>query len=244
MTPDLLIAFALLIIGFLYASVGHGGASGYIAVLSLFSVPLKTYTPLILILNITIAGMAFIQFYRAGYFKWNLCWPFLITSIPFAFSGSKVHLPGDVYHLILGLALMFPVIRLLGINPRENLHKKEISLVIALLVGAIIGFISGLLSIGGGIFLSPILILMAWANTKEAAAVSSIFIVLNSLSGLLGNTTIHFELNPSSYIWFMAAVSGGAAGAYFGSHRFAQITVRYLLSAVLCIASVKLIFFM
>lgn len=244
MSYDLLIAIALLIIGFLYASVGHGGASGYIAVLSIFAIPVTTYKPLILVLNVIIAGIAFIQFYRAGYFKWYLCWPFLITSIPFAFLGSKIHLNGDTYHLLLGIALIIPVVRLLGINPKENQDNKNISLLMAVILGAIIGFLSGLLNIGGGIFLSPVLILMAWANTKEAAAVSSLFIVLNSLSGLLGNATNHYELNASSFIWLAAAITGGATGAYFGSRRFAQVTVRYLLSAVLCIASVKLIFFM
>lgn len=244
MNLDLFIALSLLLVGFLYASVGHGGASGYIAVLSIFAVPVATYKPLILVLNIIIASIAFIQFYRAGYFKWKLTWPFLLTSIPCAFLGSKLHLPGNIYHLILGIALIIPVIRLLGFNPKNQSESRPINLVLALVVGALIGFLSGLLNIGGGIFLSPILILMAWASTKEAAAVSALFIVLNSASGLLGNLSNHVELNSSSYIWFLAAIIGGTTGAYFGSHRFTQITVKYLLSAVLGIASVKLIFFM
>lgn len=244
MNPDLVIALSLLLVGFLYASVGHGGASGYIAVLSIFSIPVATYKPLILVLNIIIASIAFIQFYRAGYFKWKTTWPFLLTSIPCAFIGSKVHLASDIYHLILGIALIIPVIRLIGFSPKESTENKPVNLLLALAFGLVIGFLSGLLNIGGGIFLSPILILMAWANMKEAAAVSALFIVLNSLSGLLGNLSNHVELNSSSYIWFVAAIMGGTTGAYFGSHRFAQITVKYLLSTVLLIASVKLIFFM
>ncbi len=239
-----LIPLALFTVGFLYASVGHGGASGYIAVLSIFSVPVAIYKSIILIINIIVAGMGFAQFSRAGFFKWKLCWPFLITSVPCAFIGSKIHLEANFYNLLLGLALLFPVIRLLGLGFSEKQKIKEIKLLPALLFGIIIGFLSGVLNIGGGIFLSPVLILMAWSNAKEAAAVSSLFIVLNSLAGLLGNIP-HINIdNPSLYVWIIAAVAGGGTGAYFGSHRFGMATIRYLLSTVLLIASVKLIFFM
>jgi uncharacterized membrane protein YfcA len=243
MDISILIALSLFTVGFLYASVGHGGASGYLAVLSLWSIPVATYKPLILILNIIVAGMAFIQFTRAGYFKWQLCWPFLLTSLPMAFVGSKFPVHDNVYNLLLGLALIVPVIRLLGVFPDEKEVRKKIILPIAIVLGAIIGFLSGMLSIGGGIFLSPVLILLAWASAKEAAAVSSLFIVLNSASGLLGHSgTIYFD--HSSWVWFIAAMIGGFTGAYFGSHRFAQVTVRYLLTGVLAIASCKLLFFM
>ncbi|QCR22874.1 sulfite exporter TauE/SafE family protein [Pontibacter sp. SGAir0037] len=244
MEPDLLIALALLVVGFLYASVGHGGASGYLAVLSIFAVPVVTYKPMILVLNMVVAGMGFVQFYKAGYFKWKLLWPFLITSIPLAFLGSKTILPAGNYNLLLGLALIVPVIRLLGMGPKEKEQQKEPVLWVALLWGCAIGYLSGLLNIGGGIFLSPILMLLAWARAKEAAAVSSLFIFFNSFAGLLGNTTFDTAFNSSAYIWFAAAVIGGTSGAYFGSHRFGQATVRYLLTAVLGIASLKLIFFM
>ncbi|WP_224999540.1 sulfite exporter TauE/SafE family protein [Cesiribacter sp. SM1] len=244
MNPDLLIALSLLIVGFLYASVGHGGASGYLAVLSLFAVPVMLYKPMILVLNMVVAGIGFIQFYRAGYFRWDRCWPFLISSIPLAYVGSMIKLPEGNFHLLLGIALVVPVIRLLGFGPREQQHSQPVNLALALLLGGMMGFLAGLLNIGGGIFLSPVLVLLAWANAKEAAAVSSLFIVLNSFAGLLGNTGQGFELNYSTGLWFVAAVAGGAVGAYFGSHRFALPTVRFLLSTVLLLASVKLIFFM
>jgi uncharacterized protein len=242
LTAELFIPLLLLIVAFLYASVGHGGASGYIAVLTLFSIPMLVYKPIVLTLNIIIAGIAFIQFYRAGYFKWKLAWPFLITSIPAAYWGSHFTTSEQLYKLILGIALIFPIVRLLSNAPKEKKEQKELQLVPALIWGAVIGFASGFLNIGGGIFLSPVIILLAWGNTKDAAAVSSLFIVCNSLAGLAAAGISSSSFTSTSYIWIGAAVVGGLAGAYLGSHRFKLITVRYILSTVLCIAAVKLIF--
>jgi uncharacterized membrane protein YfcA len=242
MGADWLIAVCLLIIGFLYSSVGHGGASGYIALLSLFGVMPAQYKPLILVLNIIVATLAFIQFFRAGYFNWKLCWPFMITSIPLAFLGAKLPIQDQYYNLFLGIALIFPIIRLIGFFPGEKKEKKELPLTAALIAGAIIGFASGVLNIGGGIFLSPVIILFAWGNAKEAAAVSALFIIVNSISGLLGSIGKPILLNESSISWFVAIVVGGIIGSYLGSHRFQHKTVQYILASVLAIACVKLIF--
>ncbi len=242
MSGDLVIALSLLVIGFLYSSVGHGGASGYIALLSLYGLMPAHYKPLILLLNIIVAGISFIQFYRAGFFKWNLCWPFIITSIPFAFIGSQIPIHDNYYNLFLGIALLFPIIRLIGYFPAAKKEQRSLPLKTAMLVGAIIGLASGVLNIGGGIFLSPIIILFAWANAKEAAAVSALFIVVNSMSGLIGSIGKPILLDETSFSWFIAIVTGGIAGSYFGSHRFQQKTVQYILAAVLSIACVKLIF--
>jgi len=240
---QIFIPVLLLIVAFLYASVGHGGASGYIAVLTLFNISMPVYKPVVLVLNIIIASIAFIQFYRAGYFKWSLAFPFLITSIPAAFIGSKYNTASEhVYNLILGVALLFPIIRLLISSPAEKKQLKPVQLLPALLWGAVIGLAAGFLNIGGGIFLSPVIILLAWGNTKDAAAVSSLFIVCNSLAGLAAAGFNNGSFNSTSYIWITAAVAGGLTGAYLGSHRFKLTTVRYILSAVLCIAAVKLIF--
>lgn len=226
---------------FLYASVGHGGASGYIAVLTLFGISMPVYKPIVLVLNIIIAGIAFTQFYRAGFFKWKLAWPFLITSIPFAFLGSHFKTSEHLYNLILGVALLFPIFRLLTGAPKEKKEMKELVLATALIWGAIIGFASGFLNIGGGIFLSPVIVLLAWGNAKDAAAVSSLFIVCNSLAGLAATKISAGSFNTMSLTWIAAAVAGGLLGAYLGSHRFNLKTVRYILSVVLCIASIKLI---
>ena len=243
MDINFLLAISIFIVGFLYASVGHGGASGYLAILSIFAVPVVSYKPLILVLNILVAGIGFIQFTRAGFFKWKLCWPFLISSLPMAFMGSKLSVEGDIYNLILGLALIIPVLRLLGFIPGAAEANKKIAFPFALVLGALMGFLAGILSIGGGIFLSPLLIILGWANAKEAAAASALFIVLNSVSGLLGHTG-GFQAGGDAIVWFTAALAGGIAGSYFGSRHFAISTVKYLLSAVLAIASCKLIFFM
>ena len=243
MTIDILIALSLFLIGFLYSSVGHGGASGYIAVLSLYAIPVGLYKPVILVLNILVAGMAFYQFRRAGYFKWEICRPFLFTSVPAAFIGSRFPLHGDVYNLLLGLALIIPIIKLMGVLPADSKERKDIPLIAPLVWGAALGFVSGMLNIGGGIFLSPVLILLSWANAKEAAAASALFIVLNSIGGLLGSAD-PITMSSQSSVWFICAAAGGFLGSYIGSQRLPQMTVRYLLTAVLAIASCKLIFFM
>ncbi len=242
MTGDIYIVILLFIVAFLYASVGHGGASGYIAVLTLFNVAMPVYKPVVLILNVAIASIAFIQFYRAGYFKWSLAWPFLLTSVLAAFLGSKFYTSEHMYKIILGVALVFPAIRLMGWSNYSPAKKVEFSVWTAMIIGAVIGFIAGFLNIGGVIFLSPVLILLAWANSKESAAVSSLFIVCNSLAGLssLGFSNIHFS--QSAYFWLLAAICGGLAGAYFGSRIFRQETVKKVLSVVLLIAAIKLFF--
>ncbi|MES2849185.1 MAG: sulfite exporter TauE/SafE family protein [Bacteroidota bacterium] len=243
MTAELAIPLLLLLVAFLYASVGHGGASGYIAVLTLFSIPMQEYKPVVLVMNIIIAGIAFVQFARAGYFKWKLAWPFLLTSIPCAYIGSHQHFIASekLYNFLLGIALVFPIIRLLSNAPKEKREMKELNLFVALSCGAIIGLASGFLNIGGGIFLSPVIILLAYGHTKDAAAVSSLFIVCNSLAGLAAVKLASNSFPTTSYIWIAAAVAGGLSGAYLGSHKFKLTTVRYILSAVLCIAAVKLI---
>lgn len=242
MSIEWAIPLSLLVIGFLYSSVGHGGASGYIAVLSLFGIVPAQYKHLILILNIIVASLAFTQYYRAKYFEWKLFWPFIITSIPLAYLGSQVPIRDEHYNLLLGIALIFPIIRLFGYFPSERKDLKKLPLFWALIIGAIIGFASGVLNIGGGIFLSPVLILFAWANAKQAAAVSALFIVVNSISGLIGNIGKPILMDESSLSWFVAIVTGGIVGSYLGSHRFRYQTVQYILAVVLLIACVKLIF--
>ena len=243
MPTDIILAISLFLLGFLYASVGHGGASGYIAIFSISGIASIVYKPLVLLINIVVSFIAFIQFKKAGYFKWKLILPFLITSIPFAYLGAKFPLKGQYFHILLGIALVFPILRLLQIRPVEQQEKKEFKILFALIIGAFLGFVSGLLNIGGGIFLSPVLILLGWVNSKESAAASAFFIFCNSIAGLISIKSQSFFVAEYSYVWFIAAISGGLLGAYFGSNLYQQKTVRYVLASVMSVACAKLLFF-
>src|SRR6266850_4506412 len=177
---------AILIVAFLYSCVGHAGASGYIAVMSLFSMAPAAIKPTALVLNILVACLGTYQFWRAGHFSWRLFWPFALLSIPFAFLGGYLNLPTHVFKIIVGIVLLLSAARFL-IRPPAEREPYEPSRPVALGVGGILGLLSGLTGTGGGIFLTPLVIFMHWARTKTASAVSALFILVNSISGLLGN---------------------------------------------------------
>ncbi len=235
----------LFLIAFLYSSVGHGGASGYLALLSLFSIQPSMIKSSSLLLNIGVSFIAFIQYYRSGYFKWKLFLPFAITSIPAAyFAGKMFSLNDDLYKKILGLCLLFPIVRLMGIIGKEKTTEIEkTNLAVALIIGASIGLVSGMIGIGGGIFLSPILLLAHWANMKETAAVSALFILVNSIAGFVGiiNSGKGITINSEVYSWLLFALAGGIAGAYYGSKKITSTSLNYILAFVLAIASLKLL---
>ena len=228
---------------FLYASVGHGGASGYLALMALIGVSSIYMKPTALILNLFVAGIAFLQFRRMGYFKWRLFYPFIITSIPTALLGGYLSIDGDVYKRILGVLLIFAVIRMLWKPSNEILESSRIPILYGLAAGALIGFFSGLIGIGGGIILSPLILVFGWANVKETAAVSALFIWVNSLAGLIGLSISGFELEPNYLLLIALAVLGGFGGAYFGGSKLNSKKLSYLLTGVLALASIKLILF-
>ena len=237
-TPLLLLL--LPIVAFLYASVGHGGASGYLALMSAFSFPMTFMKPTALVLNILVSAVSFYFYYREKNFKWNLFYPFALSSIPFSFLGGYLKIDAFYYKIILATVLVFAVMRLLGIFGKEKNTIKTINLPLALGFGALIGFLSGLLGIGGGIILSPVLLLFGWATMKQTAAVSALFILANSISGLFGFVSQGGTLPESS--WFLVGVVfiGGLFGAYYGSTKFNSKALRYVLSAVIGIAILKL----
>ncbi|MDQ2745807.1 MAG: sulfite exporter TauE/SafE family protein [Acidobacteriota bacterium] len=241
MSPEVLIVFALFLVAVLYSSVGHGGASGYLAVMALLSISSEVTRPTALVLNLFVASIAFIQFYRTGNFDWKIFLPFAAASVPLAFVGGMIHLPTTVYKIILGLTLMFAAIRL-AINIKKTREPHAPPVWICLVIGAILGLVSGLVGVGGGIFLTPILLLMNWTETKKAAGISALFILVNSISGLLGNRAQVLELPPTVWIWITAAVIGGIIGSTLGSFRFNSLTLRRVLAFSLLIAGVKLIF--
>ncbi|MFC5285330.1 sulfite exporter TauE/SafE family protein [Pedobacter alpinus] len=235
-----LLLLLLPIVAFLYASVGHGGASGYLALMSLFALPITFIKPTALILNILVSGISFYFYYREKNFTWKLFYPFAITSIPFSFLGGFLTVDTKLYKITLGTLLIFAVFRLLGLFGKEKIKLKEINIPMALLIGAIIGFLSGLIGIGGGIVLSPVLLLLGWANIKQTAAVSALFIFVNSISGIFGFISKGGELPSSSTALIGIVFIGGFLGAYYGSKKFNTLVLRNILALVLIIAIIKL----
>ncbi len=243
MTPEklALLSGAIFVIAFLYSSVGHAGASGYIAVMGLFNLAPDVIKPTVLGLNILVACIAAWHFWKAGHFSWRLFWPFAVLSIPFAFMGGYISLPNQTFKVLVGLVLLFSAFRFFA-RPPEDTLGHEPSLRVAIPIGGGMGLLAGLTGTGGGIFLTPMLLFMHWARAKSAAAVSAVFILVNSVSGLLGNLSSTKSIPTFTAPLAVAAVVGGLAGSYYGSRRFEPATIKRLLAVVLLIAGSKLIF--
>lgn len=232
----------LFVVAFLYASVGHGGASGYLALMALFSVAPDVMKPTALLLNLFVSLTAFIQFYRGGHFRWKVFWPFAVASIPLAFLGGLVMVDAFVYKKILGVLLLIPIIRFFFFSQAKVDEQMETNLLVSFLIGGVIGFLSGLIGIGGGILLSPLLLLLKWTDQKQTAALSSLFIFVNSLSGLAGQLTKGISFTADMYTFVVIAFVGGLCGAYFGALKFKQIILKNVLATVLLLAVYKLLF--
>ena len=237
----LLLCVAIAVVAFLYSAVGHAGASGYIAVMTLFGLADAVIKPSALVLNILVACLAFWQFWRAGYFSWRLFWPFAALSFPLAFLGGYYQLPTHIFKLLVGLVLLYSAFRFMVQSRSDETEPQPPSLTVALPVGAGLGLLSGLTGTGGGIFLTPLLIFMRWSRTKPASAVSALFILGNSISGLLGYLSSNRHLPLSPFPLAVAAIGGGAVGSYLGSRQFSPDLIKKLLSVVLLIAGLKLI---
>ncbi|HEY9868848.1 MAG TPA: sulfite exporter TauE/SafE family protein [Candidatus Obscuribacterales bacterium] len=233
----------VLVVAMLYSSVGHGGASGYLAVMSFFAFTPAQMSSTALVLNILVAGIACATYVRAGYLSGKLTWPFVVASVPAAYVGGLMQVSVRAYQIMLALVLVFAAARLGLVFPeRENPDvRKDMHVGLALVVGAVLGAISGIIGVGGGIFLSPLMILMNWAGTKQTAATSACFIVVNSAAGLLGRATRQGIEVGSLLPLVAAAAIGGFAGSYLGAKRLSGLNLRRLLAIVLVIAAVKLI---
>jgi len=238
---DLLLYIALPTVAFLYASVGHGGASSYLMVLALLNFAPEQIRPTALIMNMFVSLMAFVSFNKAIIFPKKLFIALVLFSIPAAYLGGSILVDTILYKRILGILLFFPILKFLNVFPiKENTGIQE-TWWLAAILGLMIGFFSGLIGIGGGIILSPILLMLGWTNIKETAAVSALFIFLNSVSGFLGADGLSVEIDQRLWIVMPITIAGGALGAYLGALKFHAKSIKYLLTFVLFIAAVKLI---
>jgi uncharacterized protein len=238
------LAFLFLAIGliaFLYSSVGHAGASGYIATMTLFGLAPVVVRPTALVLNILVAMIGSFQFWRAGYFSWKLFWPFAFLSVPAAYLGGYLQPSASVLRILIGLVLLFSAMRLIfrHADPAKTAAPARPT---AVGVGAGLGFLSGLTGTGGGIFLTPLLLFCRWAHIRQAAAVSALFILVNSIGGLVGYFTVVHSIPSLGLFLAAAAIIGGTFGSRLGSRRFPTRTISILLAIVLMIAGTKLIF--
>src|SRR5947209_11685184 len=246
MSPLLTAVLLVLVflVSLLYSAVGHAGASGDIAAMGLVGVATASMKPIALVLNLFVATIGTFRFYRAGYFSWRLFLPFTLASVPCAYIGGRITLPTHVYRPLVGVLLLYAAYRLVASTLRSAPTEapNPVPLYAAILWGSATGLLSGLTGVGGGIFLSPVLILMNWATTRETAGVSVAFILANSIAGLAGNLTAVHHLPPLVWTLVPAAVIGGLIGSSLGSTRFNPSVIRRLLSAALVIAGFKMIF--
>ncbi len=230
------------VVAFLFAAVGHGGASGYLALMALLGFAPEEMRPTALALNLLVSATSFWLFYRAGHFRWSLFWPFAVASIPFSFLGGWLMVDTVVYRKLLGVFLFLPVVRFFIEHDKDQFSHRSSSLYGSLGIGSGIGFLSGLIGIGGGVLLSPILLLLRWADQKQTAAVSALFIFVNSAAGLAGQWSKGIVLPPAMGGLVLTAFAGGLLGGWLGAGTFSQRVLKYILAIVLLLASVKLLF--
>lgn len=228
------------IVAFMYAAVGHGGASGYLALMALFSFAPETMKPTALLLNLFVAAISFIHYAKSGYFNKKLFFSFAVASIPLSFLGGTIEIDAAIYKKILAVLLVFAILKMLNVFGKETDEVKKIKTWQGMTAGGVIGFFSGLIGIGGGIILSPLILLMKWGKMKEAAAVSALFIWVNSAAGMTGQLSSGVKVDAQAFVLVAIAVIGGFLGGYLGSKKLNNNILRYMLAFVLFIACLKL----
>jgi uncharacterized protein len=239
----IILAPLIFLAALLFSSVGHGGASAYLATFALLAMAPASMRPAALCLNVLVASIGLYKFYRAGAFNWQLFWPIALTSVPAAFFGGLITLPNQTYKIVVGLCLVYAAFTIfMQANRQDEVVIKPVAKPVLLSLGAGLGFLAGLTGVGGGIFLSPILLYFGWEKTKVISGVAAAFILVNSISGLLGVLSKSAVLPTGLVYWALAAIAGGWMGAEYGSKRLANPTIRKLLALVLLFAgSVEII---
>lgn len=236
---DALLAAGVFLVAVLYSFVGHGGASGYLAVLSLSTLASSVISSTALALNLIVAGISFAFYARAKHFSWRLTWPFLLLAVPCSYAGAAFPLSSRAYSSVLAVVLIFAAVMLFR-QPACREEGREPQVWAPLLAGAGIGLLSGAVGVGGGIFLSPLILLMGWADAKTTAATSAVFIVANSLAGLAGRAaTGVMELTPYFVVVAILCALGSLLGSHWGAQKASPRWIRIVLGGVLCTAAFK-----
>jgi uncharacterized protein len=239
----LLLAALFFVAALLYASVGHAGASAYLAAMALVGTTADVMRPTALVLNLFVATIVIVRFARAGHLPWPSLLPLVGGSIPAAFVGGSVDLAPEVYRPLVALVLLVGAWRLAIGGGGDETGPRRVPLVRGTLAGAAIGLLAGLTGTGGGIFLTPLLVLAGWAATRDAAGLSGAFILANSVSGLAGLALGGFSVPQALPIWVAAVVAGGLLGSWLGAVRYSVLSLRRVLAGVLVFAALKLVFF-
>lgn len=242
MSPEMIpyLAGCIFIVAMMYASVGHGGASGYLAIMALFSLHPEALKPTALMLNIVVAGVGTYLYCSAGQFSWRVFWPFVMTSIPMSFLGGTVTLSPELYRPALGMVLLFAAWRLFARRKHEDYAAEVPRLPVAMAVGGVLGFASGLIGVGGGIFLSPLMLLLNWARVREVSGIAALFILVNSISGLLGHMSSLQHVPDYAPLLAGVALVGGSIGALCGSRHLPVATILKAMSFMLVMAGGKM----
>ncbi len=244
MTPEaLLLAVLFFAAALLYSSVGHAGASAYLAAMALVGVSASTMRPTALVLNLFVATIVIVRFARAGHLPWRSLAPLAAGSVPMAFLGGSIDLPGEVYRPLVAVVLLAGAWRLATASAAtDDEVRPGVPPLPGVLAGAAIGLLAGLTGTGGGIFLTPLLVLAAWTGTRDAAGLSGAFILVNSVAGLAGLVTGGVSLPPALPFWVAAVIAGGLIGSWLGAARFSILNLRRALAFVLVLAAAKLMF--
>jgi uncharacterized membrane protein YfcA len=240
-THDLALTALFLLVALLYSSVGHAGASGYLAVMALFDMTPAQMKPTALVMNALVAAIGTWNFWRGGWFRWRLFWPFALTSIPAALIGGTITLPDIYYRPLVGAVLVYSALRLLMAPTRSQAEPHAPSVIVAVIAGAVLGLLSGLTGVGGGIFLSPLIVLAGWGTVREASGVAAPFILVNSIAGLAGRGLTTAALPAPLPVWLIAVLVGGTLGSWLGSRRLPMLAIRRLLAIVLLLAGAKML---
>ncbi|MEQ1545625.1 sulfite exporter TauE/SafE family protein [Methyloglobulus sp.] len=241
-TESVILAALIFIAALLYSSVGHAGASGYLAAMALMGMSPAVMKPTALSLNILVAIIATFKFYRVDAFSWRLFLPLALAAVPCAYVGGLLTLPTHIYKPVIGIILLYAAWYSFRTAAKSSQYPvRSVSFPPLLFTGAVLGFLSGLTGVGGGIFLSPLLLFFRWAEIKTISGVAAAFILVNSIAGLFGVLSKSPALPSALPIWAIVVVIGGFIGAEYGSKRFGNPTIQKLLALVLVIAGAKMI---